>query len=79
MENGSVVEILQIIGELDSFDLLTEVEDDESPGYYYAELGAFASVPDHLQSYFDYEAYGRDIRMEANCLFTSYGLVMDNR
>ncbi|MBQ5802781.1 MAG: antirestriction protein ArdA, partial [Bacteroidales bacterium] len=29
--------------------------------------------------YFDYESYGRDIRMESNCCVTSFGLVIDNR
>ena len=32
-----------------------------------------------LAAYFDYEAYGRDIRMEAAVTYTSYGCVIDNR
>ncbi len=78
-EPTSIAEILQIIEDLDSFDLLTEVTDDEALGYYYAELGAFASVPEHLQCYIDMERYGRDIRMETTCCYTSQGLVIDNR
>lgn len=31
------------------------------------------------ESYFDYEAYGRDIRLESSCLYTSYGFLLDNR
>lgn len=73
--------ILDIIEHLDEFDLLTEVEDDQALGEYFAEeLCTLSAVPDHLRSYFDYEAYGRDIRLESgNCCFTSYGFVMDNR
>lgn len=72
--------ILDIIEHLDEFDLLTEVEDDQALGEYFAEeLCTLEAVPTHLRSYFDYEAYGRDIRLESVGCFTSYGYVMDNR
>ncbi len=78
--NTSIAEILEIIDELDSFDLLTEVADDEALGEYYAEISCiFHGIPDSICRYFDFEAYGRDIRLELNCCFTSYGLVIDNR
>ncbi len=76
----SVAEILELIDQLDDFDLLAEIEDDETLGEYYAEVGCiFHNIPDSIQRYFDFEAYGRDIRLEINCCFTSYGLVIDNR
>ena len=76
----SIAEILAIIEDLDSFDLLTEVDGDEALGEYYAECCCiFQGVPDHIQRYFDFEAYGRDIRLELNCCFTSYGMIIDNR
>ena len=72
--------VLDIIDHLDEFDLLAEVENDEELGEYFAdELGTLSAVPEHLRSYFDYEAYGRDIRLESTGCFTSYGYVMDNR
>lgn len=73
--------ILDIIEHLDVFDLLTEIEDDQPLGEYYAEeLCTLSAVPENLRSYFDYEAYGRDIRLESgNCCCTSYGFVVDNR
>ena len=76
----TIAEILEIIDELDSFDLLTEVEDDETLGEYYADVGGiFHGIPDSISRYFDFEAYGRDIRLELNCCYTSYGIVIDNR
>ena len=76
----SIAEILEIIDQLDEFDLLTDVHDDEALGEYYAELcGTFTAVPDHLKYYIDMERYGRDLRLELNCCFTSYGVVIDNR
>lgn len=72
--------VLDIIEHLDDFDLLAGVEDDEELGRTYAEeLGTLSAIPEHLQTYFDYEAYGRDIRLESTGCFTSYGYVMDNR
>lgn len=76
----SVAEILELIDQLDSFDLLTEVEDDEALGEYFADCNCiFHGIPEHIQRYFDFEAYGRDIRLETNMCFTSYGAVIDNR
>ena len=77
---SSITDIMDIIEHLDDFEVLTDVEDDEGLGRYYAEeLCTLDAVPEHLRSYFDYESYGRDIRLEMSCCFTSYGLVIDNR
>lgn len=76
----TIAEILEIIDELDSFDLLAEVDTDEALGEYYADVGCiFHGIPDSISRYFDFEAYGRDIRLETNICFTSYGAVIDNR
>ncbi len=79
-DSTSIAEILELIDDLDSFDLLAEVDTDEALGEYYADIGCiFHSIPDSISRYFDFEAYGRDIRLELNCCFTSYGLIIDNR
>ena len=75
----SVSDVLELLDELDNFDLLTDVTDDEDLGYYYAEEYCSIDIPENIQPYFDYEAYGRDIRLESSCLFTSYGFLLDNR
>ena len=74
-----VSEVLKLLDELDDFDLLTDVNDDEDLGYYYAEEYCSIDIPEYIQPYFDYEAYGRDIRLESSCLYTSYGFLLDNR
>ena len=77
---SSITDIMDIIEHLDDFEVLTDVEDDEGLGRYYAEeLCTLNAVPEHLRSYFVYEAYGRDIRLESVGCYTSYGYVMDNR
>ena len=75
----SVSEVLELLDELDDFDLLTDVNDDEELGYYYAEEYCSIDIPEHVQPYFDFEAFGRDVRLENSCLFTSYGFLLDNR
>ena len=74
-----VSEVLKLLDELDDFDLLTDVNDDEDLGYYYAKEYCSIDIPENIQPYFDYEAYGRDIRLESSCLYTSYGFLLDNR
>lgn len=39
---------------------------DEDIGYYFAEELGYLDIPDNLSYYFDYEAYGRDIRLESD-------------
>lgn len=76
----SVSEILQIMNQLDEFDLIPDIEDDEGLGLYFAEeCGTFNAIPEHLKAYINYEAYGRDIRLESNCMYTSSGFLLDNR
>lgn len=75
----SVEEVLAILDKLDEFELVIGVSDDETLGYYYAEELGSIDVPEHLKNYMDYEAYGRDIRLENSCLYTSFGFLLDNR
>ena len=76
----TIAGILEIIDELDSFDLLDGIDTDYAIGEYFAEVGDLLhGIPDHIQRYFDFESYGRDIRLELNTCLTSFGLVIDNR
>ena len=77
----TIAEILELIDELDSFGLLTDVEDDEALGEYYVDNGyIFCDLADSIKMYLDMDRLGRDIRLEsANVCYTSYGAVIDNR
>lgn len=75
----AVAGVIEIIENLDSYDLLPDVEDDEALGEYFGvECGAFDTIPEQLRYYIDYEHYGRDIRLELDMCFTSYGAVIRN-
>lgn len=78
--NTSIAEVVELIEALENFDLLEGVDTDDTIGEYFAdESFLLYGIPDHIKRYFDYESYGRDIRMELNCCVTSFGLVIDNR
>lgn len=60
----------------DDFFFAPDIETDEDLGYYYAEeCGMLHDVADVLKNYFDYEAYGRDIRLESDGAHTAYGWI----
>lgn len=40
---------------------------------YVDQTGLLDSIPDHLQSYFDYESFGRDMGYEGQYVFTDRG------
>ena len=60
----------------DDYFFAPDIETDEDLGYYYADAcGIFFGASDTLERYFDYEAYGRDIRLETNGAHTAYGWI----
>ena len=65
------------IDDLDDYNLLTDVKDEYDLGYYWAvESGCYdLDKMGHLANYFDYEGFGRDIAIEADGGFTSYGFI----
>ena len=76
---SSATELIEIIEEMENYDLLDGVDTEEALGFYYADELCCIDIPESIKCYFDYEAYGRDIRLEGNGIFTSYGYLVDNK
>ena len=76
--SGSVKELINLTQNLDCFEFYAGVEDDETLGRIYVEDMEAIDVPEHLLNYFDYEAYGRDIRLEEDGHFAPGGYVLNN-
>lgn len=75
----SVAELIEIIDDLDAFDLLAEVTTEEELGEYYLDE-VFGDVPENIRYYIDTQRFGRDIHLQnGNGTFTSYGYLTDNR
>ena len=74
---GSLQEIINLTENLDCYEVYPDIEDYDDLGRYYIEELEVMQVPEHLQNYIDYEAYGRDVAMDENGCFTDQGYVRD--
>ena len=65
------------IDDLDNYNLYPDINDNYDLGYYWAvETGCYdLSKMGNLANYFDYESFGRDIAIEADGGFTTYGFI----
>ena len=59
---SSVADIINLVHNLDCYNLHPGVTDDETLGRIYVEDMELLDVPDNVLPYFDFEAYGRDIK-----------------
>ena len=74
---GSLQEIINLTENLDCYEVYPDIHDYDDLGRYYIEELEVMQVPEHLQNYIDYEAYGRDVAMDENGSFTDQGYVRD--
>ena len=74
---GSLQEIINLTENLDCYEVYPDIHDYDDLGRYYIEELEVMQVPEHLQNYIDYEAYGRDVAMDENGTFTDQGYVRD--
>lgn len=75
---SSVADLINLTQNLDCFEFYPGVEDDETLGRIYVEDMEAIDIPDHLLPYFDYEAYGRDVRINEDGHFAPGGYVLNN-
>ena len=75
---SSVADIINLVHNLDCYELHPGVTDDETLGRIYVEDMKAIDVPEHLLNYFDYEAYGRDIRLNEDGHYAPGGYVLNN-
>lgn len=75
-EYSSVKNLINLTQNLDCFELYAGIEDEEDLGRYYIEEMCTLEIPEHLASYIDYEAYGRDMSMDEDGRFTDGGYVV---
>ena len=73
----SLQEIINLTENLDCYEVYPHIADYDDLGRYYIEELEVMQVPEHLQNYIDYEAYGRDVAMDENGSFTDQGYVRD--
>ena len=75
---SSVADIINLVHNLDCYSLHPGVTDDETLGRIYVEDMELLDVPDNVLPYFDFEAYGRDARINEGGHFAPGGYVFNN-
>ena len=75
---SSVADIINLVHNLDCYELHPGVTDDETLGRIYVEDMELLDVPDNVLPYFDFEAYGRDARINEGGHFAPGGYVFNN-
>ena len=75
----SVKDLINLTQNLDCYDFYPGIEDEEALGRMFILDFEAIQVPEHLMDYIDYEAYGRDIRINEDGHFAPGGYVSDNR
>ena len=70
---GSVQDLINLTQNLDCYDLHPGVTDDETLGRIYVEDMELLDVPDNVLPYFDFEVYGRDMRINEGGHFAPTG------
>lgn len=76
--SNSVKDLINLTENLNKYDIYPDVHDHDDLGRLYIEEYGAMEVPDHLKSYIDYEAYGRDIALDEIGHFTDQGYVRDS-
>lgn len=71
-------ELINLTDNLNKYNFYPEVTNDQDLGYLLVDKLKCISVPDEIKMYFDYEAYGRDTRINEGDCFTENGYVVDN-
>lgn len=75
---SSVKDLINLAQNLDCYEFYPDIKEDDDLGRYYIEELDTMQVPEHLRNYIDYEAYGRDMRLEEGGHFAPGGYVTDN-
>lgn len=73
---GSVKDLINLTQNLDCFEFYPGVKDEEELGRMYILEFEALTVPEHLIDYIDYEAYGRDVRINEDGHFAPGGYVV---
>ena len=74
---GSLQDMINLTENLDCYEVNPNITDYDDLGRYYINELDVMQIPDYLENYIDYEAYGRDVALDEYGQFTDYGYVRD--
>ena len=67
---GSVKDLINLTQNLDLYRFYPDISDDEGLGHLYADELGTIDIPEHIQGYFDYEAYGDGICVSTRAAYS---------
>ena len=73
---GSVKDLINLAQNLDNYNFYSDIHTEEELGRMYIQELEAVPVPEHLIDYIDYEAYGRDVRINESGHFAPGGYVV---
>lgn len=71
-------DLIDLALNLNCYELHPGVDTDEELGRIYADFNEAIEVPENIRNYFDYEAYGRDMRLNEGGCFVNNGYLTRN-
>lgn len=75
---GSLKCLINLTQNLDCYEFYPDISDEDDLGRYLIDEMGSLEVPEYLENYFDYEAYGRDASLEDGGVFAGSGYVVNN-
>jgi hypothetical protein len=76
--SGSVKDLINLTKNLDCYEYYPDVNDYGDLGHYLIDGLGYEEVPERLENYFDYDAYGRNYVDDENGEFINGGFVFRN-
>lgn len=76
--SGGVKDLINLTQNLDCYELYPGIDSEEELGRMYLQEFEAIQIPEHLVDYIDYEAYGRDARINEGGSFCPGGYVINN-
>ena len=80
LPESGITGLINLTYNLDRFEIIPDVHDDSDLGYYYVEEAGIYDTKSMgaLARYIDYEAFGRDVRLEEGGTYSDAGYVRDD-
>ena len=72
---GSIQDLINLTQNLDCYEYLPGIKNDEDLGRYLVDELDALQVPGYIKPYLDYESFGRDVRLEDGGSFVKEGYV----
>jgi hypothetical protein len=70
--------LINLAQNLDCYEYYPDVGDDEELGRYLIDELDYEKIPEHLEMYFDYEAYGSDFAINEGGVYINGGFISRN-